>query len=95
MSGPSTVNDRSSGGGRREGSRLLLAAALLAGIAAAVSVGSLVPEFLARILGISSNIVRLALKTALVIVALPAMFYLVERLFLGRASKRKRTTPPS
>lgn len=73
-------------GGRK---RLLLAAALLAGILAAFSIGSLVPEILAGLLGIGSNAVRLALKVVAVAVAIPAMFYLVERLFLDRGSRRK------
>jgi hypothetical protein len=69
--------------------RLLLAAALLGGILAAFSIGSLVPEILAGLLGIDSNGVRLALKVVAVAFALPVTFYLVERLFLDRASRRK------
>ncbi len=64
--------------------RLLLAAALLGGIIAAFSIGSLVPEVLASLLGIESNTVRLILKVVAVAFALPAMFYLVERIFLSR-----------
>lgn len=81
--------DKGFGGRKRNGSRLLLAAALLGGIVAAFSTGSLVPEILAGLLGIDSNGVRLALKVVAVAVALPAMFYLVERLFLVRGSRRK------
>jgi type III secretory pathway component EscS len=60
-----------------------MAAALLAGIIAAFSVGVLVPEILAGLLGIDSNTVRLALKVVAVAFALPVMFYLVERFFSG------------
>jgi len=84
MSGrPTGHYDGKPGTGKRPGSRLLMAAALLAGIIAAFSVGVLVPEILAGLLGIDSNTVRLALKVVAVAFALPVMFYLVERFFSG------------
>jgi len=90
MSGrPAARRDGKPGTGKRPGSRLLLAAALVAAILAAFSIGSLVPEILSGLLGIDSNAIRLALKAVAVVVALPAMFYVVERLFLNRASRRK------
>ncbi len=72
------------GEGKRRGSRLLLAAALLAGIFAAVSIGALIPELLAGYLGVASRTLRLLLKVVGVIVALPAAFYLVEHFFIKR-----------
>jgi len=72
---------------KRPGSRLLLAAALLAGIVAALAVGAWVPEALSELFGVSSRTYRLALKVLGVIVALPVAFYLVERLFLKRSSR--------
>jgi uncharacterized membrane protein len=73
---------------RREGSRALLAVALAAGVAAALFVGARVSDLISDLAGIDSPTVRLGLKVACVVVALPAGFYLVERLFLGRASRR-------
>jgi hypothetical protein len=71
-------------------SRLLLAASLLAGIAAALFLGASIPEMVGGIAGIGSRTVRLVLKVAGVIVALPVAFFLVERLFLTRAGRRKK-----
>ncbi|MBI5343552.1 MAG: hypothetical protein HZB63_09645 [Deltaproteobacteria bacterium] len=71
-------------------SRLLFAASLLLGIAAALFLGASIPEMVGGIAGIGSRTVRLALKVAGVIVALPVAFYLVERLFLTRAGRRKK-----
>jgi hypothetical protein len=50
-----------------------------------LSIGSLVPEVIAGLLGIDSNAIRLSMKVVAVVVALPVMFYLVERFFLGRS----------
>lgn len=84
-----------SGGGKagtpkRQGSRLLLGAALLGGIAAALFLGTSIPEILAGLVGLASRTLRLALKVVGVIVALPIGFYLVERYFLERASRRPK-----
>jgi hypothetical protein len=70
---------------KRPGSRLLLAAALLGGIASAVFLGASVPEIVAGLAGVASRTLRLVLKVVGVIVALPIAFYLVERLFLSRS----------
>ncbi len=86
---PPATNHGSRGPGKRPGSRLLLAAALAAAVLAAASIGSRLPDLLAGLLGIESSVLRLALKAAAVAVALPAMFYLVERLFLERTARRK------
>lgn len=72
---------------KRPGSRPLLAAALLGGIAAALLFGASVPDMIAGFAGIASRTFRLALKVVGVIVALPVAFYLVERFFLKRASR--------
>lgn len=91
MSGPpSARNDGTRGTGKRPGSRLLLAAGLLAAVLAAFTIGSRLPEALSGLLSIESNAVRLALKVIAAVVALPAMFFLVERFFLERARRRKR-----
>lgn len=73
--------------GRRGGSRLLLAAALLLGIAVSLLVGARLSDFLSDIVGIGSRNLRLGLKVLLMTAALPAGFYLVERLFLKRARR--------
>lgn len=83
-----------SGGGdsgrlRRQGSRPLLAAALLGGIAAALFFGASIPDMIAGVAGIASRTLRLALKVVGVIVALPVAFYLVERFFLKRSSRSR------
>lgn len=72
---------------RRPGSRLLLSAALLGGIAAALFLGASVPEIVAGLAGVASRTLRLVLKVVGVIVALPVAFYLVERYFLKRSSR--------
>ncbi len=84
----------SAGGGKperqkRPGSRPLLAAALLGGIAAALFLGASVPDMIAGFAGIASRTLRLVLKAVGVIVALPVAFYLVERFFLTRSSRRR------
>ena len=71
---------------KRPGSRLLLGAALLGGIAAALIAGAFVPEIVAGFAGVASRTLRLVLKVVGVIVALPVAFYLVERFFLKRSS---------
>jgi hypothetical protein len=73
--------------GRRKppGSRLLLAAALLGGVAVALLIGASIPEILAGLAGVASRTLRLVLKVVGVIVALPIAFYLVERFFQKRS----------
>ena len=82
--------DRNSGGRKRPGSRLLLSAALLGGIAAALFIGASVPEIIAALAGVASRTLRLVLKVVGVIVALPVGFYLVEKYFLDRSSRREK-----
>ncbi len=79
--------DRNPGRQKRPGSRLLLSAALLGGIAAALFIGASVPEIVAGLAGVASRTLRLVLKVVGVIVALPVAFYLVERYFLKRSSR--------
>lgn len=74
---------------KRPGSRLLLSAALLGGIAAALFIGASVPEIVAGLAGVASRTLRLILKVVGVIVALPVGFYLVEKYFLDRSSRRE------
>ncbi len=98
MSTPSR-QETGRGTGRRErkpGSRILLAAALACGIFAALFAGARISDFLCDFLGVSSNGVRLGMKVAVAVVALPAGFYLVERSFLSRANSddAKRTDEP-
>jgi len=76
------------GRGRRGGSRLLLAAALLLAIAISLYAGARLSDFLSDITGVDSRPLRLGLKVLLMAVALPAGFYLVERLFLKKARGR-------
>jgi hypothetical protein len=80
-------DDRNSGRQKRPGSRLLLSAALLGGIAAALFIGASVPEIIAGLAGVASRTLRLVLKVVGVIVALPVGFYLVERYFLKRSTR--------
>jgi hypothetical protein len=87
MTSPSTSDARDPGPRKRKGSRLLLAIALLGGIAAALFLGSSVPEILAGLAGIASRTLRLVLKVVGVIVALPVAFYFVERFFLRRSGR--------
>ncbi len=75
---------------KRPGSRLLLSAALLGGIAAALFIGASVPEIVAGLAGVASRTLRLVLKVVGVIVALPVAFYFVERYFLRRSSRLDR-----
>lgn len=69
---------------RRGGSRLLLAATLLLGIATSLYAGARFSDLFSDVTGIDSRHLRLGLKVLFMTVALPAGFYLVERLFLGR-----------
>jgi uncharacterized membrane protein len=80
-------DDRNPGRQKRPGSRLLLSAALLGGIAAALFIGASVPEIVAGLAGVASRTLRLVLKVVGVIVALPVAFFLVERYFLKRSSR--------
>lgn len=76
---------------KRPGSRLLLAFALAAGAFAALYGGARLGDLIADALGIASIPVRLILKVMLIAAALPAGFFLVERYFLERASRAKKT----
>ena len=76
------------GRGRRGGSRLLLAASLLLGAAISLYAASRLSDALADLTGIDSLHLRLGLKVLCIAVALPAGFYLVERLFLDRSRNR-------
>lgn len=73
---------------RREGSRLLLAVALAAGVAAALYGGARLSDLVSDLAGIDSPSVRLGIKVAFVVAALPAGFYFVERIFLARSVRR-------
>ena len=75
-------------GGRRGGSRLLLAASLLVAVATALYAGARLSDRLSDFAGIDSLPLRLGLKVLCIAVALPAGFYLVERLF--RKNSRER-----
>jgi hypothetical protein len=75
---------------RRSGSRLLLAAALAGGVIAAFIAGAHISDFLCDVLGVTSTPVRLGVKVASIAVALPAGFYLVERVYLSRSSRNAR-----
>jgi hypothetical protein len=72
---------------RRTGSRSLLAAGLAAAVIGAFFVGARISEFLCDVLGITSATVRLGMKVASIVVAIPAGFYLVERYFLSRSTR--------
>lgn len=75
---------------KRPGSRLLLALAL-AGVAfAALYGGARLGGLIADALGVVSTPVRLLLEVLLMAASLPAGFYLVERFFLERASRREK-----
>jgi hypothetical protein len=75
---------------RRSGSRFLLAAALAAGVIGAFLAGAMLADFLCDIAGVTSTNVRLGVKVASIALALPAGFYLVERIFLSRSSRGDR-----
>lgn len=72
---------------RRTGSRILLAVALAGGGIAAFIAGACISEFLCDIAGVTSTNVRLGVKVASIAVAIPAGFYMVERVFLSRSSR--------
>ena len=73
---------------KRGGSRAALAAALAGVVVFAFTAAPRLADLAADAAGISSPPVRLALKVAAVVAALPAGFYLVEELFLRRGSRR-------
>ena len=75
---------------RRSGSRLLLAAALAAGVIGAFFAGAMLADFLCDITGVTSTAVRLGVKVASIVVAIPVGFYMVERIFLSRSSRASR-----
>jgi len=74
---------------KRPGSRLLLALALAAVAFAALYGGARLGDLIADAFGIAAIPVRLVIKVMLMAAALPAGFYLVERFFLERATRRK------
>ncbi len=76
------------GGTKRPGSRLLLALALACAAVAALYGGARAGDLVADALGIATVWVRLVLKVLLMAAALPAAFYLVERFFLERSTRR-------
>ena len=75
---------------RRTGSRFLLATALIGGVTGAFYVGARISDFLCDVLDVTSAIVRLGVKVAIIVIAIPAGFYLVELFFLSRSSRSKR-----
>lgn len=79
---------------RRRGSKALLAAGLAAAVAAAFYAGARLADLAAKAAGLSSRPVVLGAKVLLTAAALPAGFYLVERFFLGRSSRRKSPGDP-
>ena len=87
-SSPREEPDRDTGQrDRKTGSRIFLAAALAGGVFGALFAGARISDFLCDVLGIASNAVRLGMKVAAIVVALPAGFYLVERYFLSRSNR--------
>ncbi len=72
---------------RRKGSRLLLALALAAAVGAAFLAGGLAADALSDLFGIASPRLLLAIRLLAVVAAIPAAFYLVEKIFLGRISR--------
>ena len=79
--------------GRRPGSRVLLGIALFAGTLMAMCGGALLADFTLDLLGVASAPVRLGVKAIAMAAALPAGFYLVERVFLARSAATSRKTP--
>ncbi len=77
---------------RRSGSRLLLGAALLAGILGAMCAGARAADFLLGLLGVTERWVRLAVRMIVIAGALPAGFYFVERVFLEWSSRRSTSS---
>jgi len=73
---------------KRPGSRLLLGIALFAGTLASMYAGSRIAELLMDLIGVASSPVRIGGKVLAVVAALPAGFYLVERLFLERSARK-------
>jgi hypothetical protein len=73
---------------KRPGSRLALAVALAAGTLASMYAGARVAGLLMDLFGVESAAVRLGAKVVAVATALPAGYYLVERLFLGRSGRK-------
>lgn len=78
---------------KRPGSRLLLAAALLAGTLASMYAGARIADLLLDLFGVASTPVRLGVKVLAVAALLPAGFYLVERFFLERSLRKDTETP--
>ena len=73
---------------KRPGSRLLLALALVAGTLGAMYASAIVAGVVMDLLGVVSGPVRLAAKALALAAAVPAGFFLVERLFLAWSSRR-------
>jgi len=78
---------------KRPGSRLLLGIALFAGALASMYAGARLADLLLELLRVGSTPVRMGVKVLAVVAALPVGFYLVERFFLERSS-RKPPGPP-
>jgi hypothetical protein len=47
----------------------------------------MISDFLCDIVGVTSSAVRLGMKVASIVVAIPVGFYLVERCFLSRSTR--------
>lgn len=78
---------------RRPGSRPLLAVALAAAALGGLFAGAHAADLISGWIGITSTPVRLVLKVACVAAALPAAFYLVERIFLSRSTRAEGNGP--
>lgn len=78
---------------KRPGSRMLLAVALVAGTLASMYAGARLAGFLLDFFRVESMPVRLGAKVLAAAAALPTGYYLVERFFLER-STRKPPGPP-
>ena len=74
---------------KRPGSRLLLALALAGAAFAALYGGARLGDLIADALGVASVPVRLLLRVLFMAAALPAGFYVVERFFFERATRRQ------
>lgn len=74
---------------RKPGARVLLALGLAAVVPAALLAGTTLADLAARLIGISSPRIVLALKVILVVAFLPAGFHIVERIFITRATRGK------
>ena len=78
---------------KRQGSRLALAVALVGGTLASMYAGVRIADFLLDLIGVASTPVRLGAKVLAVAAALPAGYYLVERFFLERSTRKPEMKP--